>query len=359
MFKVQKFENSTFVPKRFLALDGLRGILAITVMLNHMIGVVTNWSHTRPLVGAYISVIYFFIMSGFVLTHAHKKQERFIYYLLVRLARLWPLHFFTTAVMIMIYYYNSRNGLYVAGDFVFQWTVWLKSILFLHGVTPYTFPLINDPSWSISIEFWASLLIPLIFVKFAPTVRFVLSLFLLFILFVKSKTGFVNFSIFGMFQFILASSSMMLGSALYSLLISRNQKVISKLSFSEVFLWICFAVCLIGIYGQTHNRFDFIYLFSFLPLLLIDFIEKPSSIKKFLTSSVVQFFGFISFPLYLIHSSIIIADAQYRSDNPVLSIMMAAGLAIFVSYLYADFLDPIIYNGLKKKIFLMFSRGKI
>ncbi|MFT9258405.1 MAG: acyltransferase [Acetobacter sp.] len=337
-------------PTRFYALDGIRGILALTVILNHMIGVVTGWNEQRPLSGAYISVIYFFILSGFVLTYAHKTNHKFIYFFFLRLARLWPLHCITTLAMIAIYAYNSKHMGYVAGYYVFNYKVILQNLLFLHGVTPHQFPLINDPSWSISIEFWASLLIPVIFIKIKPLKRLFIACLFILLLCVQSTAGFVDSSFSGMFKFFLASSAIMLGSAMYSFLTpERFAKITTKNNF-EFFLWICLTACMTGIYGQTHNKFDYLYIVSFIPLLTVDFLPASSLIKRFFLSQPVQFFGFISFPLYLIHSSAIIIGLQYRSDNPALSILMAAGLSIIISYLYAAFFDIPFYRYMKNTI---------
>ncbi|KXV68623.1 hypothetical protein AD951_10380 [Acetobacter malorum] len=337
-------------PRRFYALDGLRGILALSVMLSHMVGVVTGWSEQRPLIGAYISVIYFFIMSGFVLTYAHKANHKFLYFFLLRLARLWPLHCVTTLMMILIYAYNSRHMGYVAGHYIFDWKVILQNLFFLHGVTPHQFPLINDPSWSISIEFWASLLIPLIFIRIEPFKRLLIAGTFILLLCIQSAAGFIDMSFRGMFPFLLASSAIMLGSAVYALLTpERITKITTKNSF-EVFLWICLVSCLVGIYGQFHNKLDYLYILPFIPLMLIDFQPDSSLIKKVFLSQPVQFFGFISFPLYLIHSSAIIIGLQYRSDSPVLSILMAGGLSIVISYLYAAFIDIPLYRAMKSKI---------
>lgn len=246
--------------KRLYALDGLRGILALSVMLSHMIGVVTGWNETRPLIGAYISVIYFFIMSGFVLTYVHKNNYKFTHFILLRLARLWPLHCVTLITMVLIYIYNSRHMGYVAGGYIFNLKVIILNLLFLHGVTPYQFPLINDPSWSISIEFWASLLIPLIFLRIQPAIRLVISCGIIFLLCVHSTSGFINMSLWGMFPFLLAASTIMLGSAVYSLLTTEKiAKINTKVSY-DFFLLICLLTCLFGIYGQTHNRLDFLYI---------------------------------------------------------------------------------------------------
>lgn len=335
---------------RFYALDGLRGILALTVMLNHMIGVVTGWNENRPFIGAYISVIYFFIMSGFVLTYAHKNNYKFIYFFLLRLARLWPLHCITIIAMILIYAYNSKHMGYVAGHYVFKIKVIFENLIFIHGVTPYQFPLINDPSWSISIEFWASLLIPLIFIRISPFKRLLIACVCIVLLCVQSATGFVNFSFDGLFQFFLASSAIMLGSAVYSLLTPERITAINTKKSFEIFLWICFSICLVGIYGQNHNRFDYLYIIPFIPLIFIDFQPNDSVIKKIFYSQPFQFLGFISFPLYLIHSSAIIIGLEYRKDNEIISILMASGLSIVFSYLYAAYFDISLYRKMKSKI---------
>ncbi|WP_086639491.1 acyltransferase [Acetobacter okinawensis] len=341
---------------RFQALDGLRGVLALTVMLSHMIGVVTGWDALRPLIGAYISVIYFFIMSGFVLTYAHNKNYSFTYFFLLRLARLWPLHCFTTLSMVLIYIYNSKHLGYVPGSYVFDWKIILKNLLFLHGVTPLQFPLINDPSWSISIEFWGSLLIPIILIKIKPLKRLLITFAFIIALCVQSSSGFSDMTLCNMSQFFLASSAIMLGSSIYSLITPEIIKNIRNTKYYEFFLFICLLSCLVGIYGQSHNKFDYLYIIPFIPLMLIDFQPDTSLIKKIFLSEPIQFFGFISFPLYLIHSSAIIIGLQYRTDNPALSIIMAACLSITISYLYTVYIDSPLYRYMKRKIRNIYSR---
>ena len=68
---------------RFDAIDGTRGILAGMVMLSHMFGSFMGWPQVRPFSGAYLCVVYFFIMSGFVLTYAHASGNFFKYVLTI------------------------------------------------------------------------------------------------------------------------------------------------------------------------------------------------------------------------------------------------------------------------------------
>lgn len=102
---------------RFQHLDGLRGLFAVSVALSHIIGAIEGWSDSRPLVGAYLAVDYFFILSGFVLAHLlHTKKSNYIEFFKKRLFRLWPLHFLTTILIFMILWNNRINGLYYMHD---------------------------------------------------------------------------------------------------------------------------------------------------------------------------------------------------------------------------------------------------
>ncbi|WP_213993727.1 acyltransferase [Sodalis sp. dw_96] len=335
---------------RFSALDGIRGILAITVMLNHFIGAATGWDDFRPFSGAYISVIYFFMMSGFVLTHSNNEKKGIFKYALTRFARLWPLHMITATAMIGIYYHNFITGQYYPGMYVFSFKLWIENLSLMHGVSFYRFNLINDPSWSISIEFWASLFIPTVFARLNKWVVLISSTIAVLFLLQQTKTGFVSDNLIGLYQFFLAISVMAIGSSIYILFKKYNEKIIFKFTHNEIFLWCCFLTCIFGVYNQTHNNLDFFFIIPFIPLMIIDYIQTPSLIRKFLYSDIMQFAGKISFPLYLIHSAILIAGFQYRIDNKPISIIGTAIVSIFVSYLYYVLIDAPLYIYLKKMI---------
>jgi peptidoglycan/LPS O-acetylase OafA/YrhL len=71
------------------ALDGLRGVAAVGVMLYHLGG----WTG-RPWLMAhgYLAVDFFFCLSGFVLAHAYEPaRNRLVGLHAPRLIRLWPL----------------------------------------------------------------------------------------------------------------------------------------------------------------------------------------------------------------------------------------------------------------------------
>lgn len=330
------------VKNRLDALDGLRGVLAVTVMISHLVGSVIGWHNTRPFIGAYLSVIYFFMMSGFVLSYAHNTSTKFTPYLLTRLARLLPLHIISTLLIILVFYYNSKHGGYVPNDKVFHLNTIMKNILFANGIYPKEFYIINAPSWSISIEFWCSLLIPIFFNRMKFLFKIILSVFLFTYLIFISPKGFEQ-------SMLVASLSMLVGAVCFDLSQMKTmQDHINDKNFL-IFITFSFITCLLGIYIENHTRGDFLYFIVFIPLLFIDFTPKEFFLRRLLSSSFFSFLGFISFPLYLLHEIVIVSGLISKHDT-YLSILIGACISIFVAYLYARYIDFYMYRFLKEQI---------
>ncbi len=327
---------------RFDAIDGTRGILACMVMLSHMFGSFMGWPAFRPFSGAYLCVVYFFIMSGFVLSYAHSSGS-FIKYILTRLARLWPLHFFSTVLMVLIYYYNAHHGGYVSSPDVFSVSVILKNIAFLHGIYWHEFQLINEPSWSISIEFWASLLIPLIFVRLNTTLRGVIIIAAFAFLCNRHPSGIPP-------SMHTAMLSMLVGSFFYSISRTEYFSRIIKERFSAFFVTCAVIISMVGVYAMNHSRLDYFLFIAFVPMLFIDHLADDKIIKKIFTSDLFLFLGYISFPLYLLHELVIVSGFIFDPDNAWTSISIAALTSILISYVYARFIDYPLYKALKRLI---------
>jgi peptidoglycan/LPS O-acetylase OafA/YrhL len=83
---------STYVKSRLVALDGLRGLAAVVVVVWHT-------GATRFIPGGYLAVDLFFVLSGFVLSHAYEgRGVRWRAFMLSRLIRLYPLYALGTAL---------------------------------------------------------------------------------------------------------------------------------------------------------------------------------------------------------------------------------------------------------------------
>jgi peptidoglycan/LPS O-acetylase OafA/YrhL len=147
-------------------------------------------------------VDFFFVLSGFVLMAGYDGRltspmalRRFTFR---RLARLYPLHLATLGVLVVIVGIGGlrdEENPFIGG---FSLTALAQCLLLIQGFTSNQLAW-NFPSWSISLELWASLLFGLTLCLFRTRARVVLalyalSLFLLLVVFpdpegVASSTG--------------------------------------------------------------------------------------------------------------------------------------------------------------------------
>lgn len=152
-----------------LALTGLRAYAAVWVMLLHLqfgVGVKGHVVFGAIVNHGYWAVDVFFVLSGFILSlvYASKFEARLALrnywpYLSARFARIYPLHLF--AIGLLATYFLGRAALgYSRGlpEGFNLHNLWLNLAL-LHGWGYATRLSWNFPSWSISTEWFAYLLL--------------------------------------------------------------------------------------------------------------------------------------------------------------------------------------------------------
>lgn len=144
----------------------LRGLAAVMVVIYHYRPLLKPHfdvdAYTGLIARSYVAVDLFFILSGFIIAAVYSSRLatggagmlRSFY--VARLARLYPLHLLTLAFMVAITLRGGRAGIEdLFGDIV-------QNVLMIHawGLTDrFVF---NFPSWSISGEWAAYLLFPLL-----------------------------------------------------------------------------------------------------------------------------------------------------------------------------------------------------
>ena len=145
---------------RFTALDSLRGIAALGVLLHHMPA--TNGLAKLPLADAgNLFVDLFFVISGFVIAASYGDQladgfsvRRFA---VLRLGRVVPLHLFMVAAFLLLElaaWAFGSGGLNLRAPFTGFHSPGhlLRAIFLLDGYFPENNNYYNGVSWSISIE---------------------------------------------------------------------------------------------------------------------------------------------------------------------------------------------------------------
>jgi len=147
-------------------LDAMRGLGALFVVFGHYH--FELWPDRPGFIlhsHAYLVVDLFFLLSGFVLAHAFYDKPTFDMwdYTKKRIFRLWPLHAAALLAAVLLMYFS--------GDMI-NGAGLLLNILLLHniGIGDWEMVGINYPSWSLSVELVANMVVGLI-VLAIPTRR--------------------------------------------------------------------------------------------------------------------------------------------------------------------------------------------
>lgn len=147
--------------ERFLLLDGLRGIAAFAVILDHVpTGALETFVAAR-----YLAVDFFFMLSGFVLAHAYGKRLEGgwspLAFIFVRLVRLYPLYLAALAMCLALAIFGASRGwdgpsmqdILLLAPFA---TLFLPSPPLQHWGQGALYPF-NGPCWSLFYELVANL----------------------------------------------------------------------------------------------------------------------------------------------------------------------------------------------------------
>lgn len=133
---------------RFYLLDLLRFFFAFAVCVAH-----TKIAYSVPHdIAAYMSVDFFFILSGYVLTHQIKKTNiQYKAFIIARIARIFPLYLLSLITIFATLQINPFSEEFI-------WTTVSESFL-LHQIGFTGSPGLNGVSWSLSAEFWLNILV--------------------------------------------------------------------------------------------------------------------------------------------------------------------------------------------------------
>src|SRR5258706_2626883 len=155
-------------------LTSIRGIAAMAVVLYHFQG---NFSYefylhksTLLFSRGYLWVDFFFLLSGFILSHVHAEEfnrglTTYRTFLFKRIARAYPLHVFTLFVLLLPACWPTVQAMQdrrTVASFV-------SNLLLVQAWGPTSHLSWNYPSWSISDEWAAYLLFPVILAFFYRT----------------------------------------------------------------------------------------------------------------------------------------------------------------------------------------------
>jgi peptidoglycan/LPS O-acetylase OafA/YrhL len=163
--------RSTTSNARFVVLDSWRGIAALAISAFHFRR--TTGLDGIPLFdNLFLSVDFFFVLSGFVISSAYGKRLlggfSICKFMWLRFGRVYPLHLaillaFITMQMIAVYHARGTGWFPAPRESL---DTVIGNLLLVHGLNVFPFLTWNKPSWSISVEFCT-------YIIFALTIAFV------------------------------------------------------------------------------------------------------------------------------------------------------------------------------------------
>ncbi|MGY3387803.1 peptidoglycan/LPS O-acetylase OafA/YrhL [Bradyrhizobium sp. USDA 3311] len=333
---------------RIAALDCARGIAAFVVVMWHY----QFFFEAKPLTQIFlpfytngqIAVDTFFVISGFVLTHAYGDRIRtageFWRYILRRLARLYPLHLASLLAVTVI-----LSGLYLkTGKYEFIYgNNDLRHFLLNLGLLQYAGPQagysFNGPSWSISTEFWVNAYFGLLILGY----RNRLSAFAIVITLSASALLLVagrSIRIGGILEpeLVRTAGDFFAGALVYRLWCSRSKKLSGR---GALFVFAGGAILISSMMCPRSNPLDsYVEMLAALvgSTLLVWGCATSAAAKRIGESAAGKWVGDISYSVYMLHfptaALFVLLEIRHFETVAILGIyLLVTALASTTSYL--------------------------
>jgi len=339
---------------RYKQLDSLRGFAALTVFTGHVIGAIVSQAiltkiESTPisaLFNGYAAVMFFFVLSGFVLSLPFISNERplsLTAFYTKRFFRIYPA-FLTTMILSIVlkeWVYNehtmANSVLWFKQYWAWHWDqVNLKDALrALLLIDPgFNGRLIDPPVWSLVVEVKMSIILPF------------------FILIVSRCGALVNVGLFLLISYLayrhtgLQISVFFLGVVLAKYQY-RLKNTIKALPTPVLVMVMLFSLLLYNTgleFLSLHLKSFYVIFSNYLPAIgscmIIIMLLTSKRLSSFFERKVFAFFGAISYSFYLMHFPILIATFSIMADYGT---QIAAGAAfiitVLISYLITIFIE--------------------
>jgi len=291
---------------KYLPLESLRGMAALIVAIFHF-EYINIFSNTAFIQGGYLMVDLFFVLSGYVIALNYfdriKTFNDLMIFQVKRFWRLYPLHLFTLFIFLGIEFLKYGFEFYTgikANDPAFENNNFLAFIsnLFLTHSLASDGTTFNEPSWSISAEFYTYITFALVLLCFRKYFSLISCLTVLFsaVILVIYCDGRLSAS--GL-PFVRCLYSFFLGTITWQLL--KNVKI--KLDSTVPTLLLAISVLLISIISRTDYE-TILPLFYCLLVASVVTLDKNSILYKSMCQPVLVYLGTISYSIYMLHTAI-------------------------------------------------------
>ena len=293
-------------------LTPLRGIAALWVVVFHFSEIVVKFvplDRTLLLTKGYLMVDLFFVMSGFIIYHVYQQSflanisgRNFRQFIVARFARVYPLHFVTLLLLVIIIVPKLGWDPYMANPRAIP-----TNLLLIHSFGIHSLFNWNVPSWSISAEWWAYMVFPFLAIFIYRKKGTAIGILALFVILAYLSIMFwiprVNFqdpslphrqdldSTFD-FGFLRGLAGFISGMILYKV---YEAGYLNKFFQKDISVLITMAGCIACMHWAWNDGFDII----FFVLLVLAFAVNNGRLHTICNSRIAQYLGKISYSIYL------------------------------------------------------------
>jgi peptidoglycan/LPS O-acetylase OafA/YrhL len=306
------------------SLTSLRGIAAVAIVVLHFsyytlpsMGKILS-TYTHFFQNAYLWVDFFFILSGFIMTHVYldrfKSGVSFVEYrsyLFARFARIYPLHLFTLFLLVSLEFFKLFGLNISAFTHKFNPTALFANLALLQAFDLNCPPLFwcdtywNEPAWSISVEFVVYCIFPLLLLALTiiqpkfESIVYIITLIAIFFL-IKVTRGSLD-SIIGIPAIARCSLECILGILTYRVYRRGNYRKYWNLNLLGIGSLIWIGLILHHGSDRFRSLADWSILPGFSVLILAVAVNNSGSIARLLDSRLLLYLGTISYSIYLVH----------------------------------------------------------
>ena len=320
------------------ALDGLRGVAVIMVLLAHSSSHKMNFHEAVTFVGiGKIGVYLFYVLSAYLLDRQismallNQTADSFFWkrYFLRRFLRIYPLFILSLFAFWSLTISGIKTKIESGRDV-------LEHILLLEG---------KGVFWSIPVEFKYYLLSPFILLVCHRYLKWDMKkIIIFFVVLIGAVFAFdmlLHFSKISTLKYLLV---FLTGTtfAIYHLLVTPPEWVLKWKKGIAISGFIALIFCLFlnpnylgdwsGIFDGNSGRKVMIFYSALCGIMLFSALYDKGAFKRFLESSWLRFIGVISFSIYLIHMMVIHLMTGFNLGIPdALKIYFFFGATILVS----------------------------
>lgn len=332
-------------------LDGLRGVAALMVVLFHICEAYKpDRPLTQPINHGYLAVDFFFLLSGFVVAYAYDDRWQTLTlreFFKRRLIRLQPMIVMGMAIGAALFYFQGGATF----PLIDATPVWKMLLIMLVGCT--LLPLLpsmdirgwgemhplNGPAWSLFFEYIANIL-------YAIGVR-KLSNRWLGVLVALAAVFLIQLAVFGKrgdliggwaidpHQLHIGFARLLFPFLAGMLLMRLGKRIRIKHAFAACSVLLILALALPRVGGADHLWLNGLYesLCVIVVFPLIVAIAAGASLGEDLATRIAEFFGGLSYPLYITHYVLIYIYTAWVGAHQALPtpVRLAVGAMVFVA----------------------------